>query len=504
MREDLRGSLPVIKEELVGEYLANNPELFSEFTRMLDTTGVMGLLNAYGIYTVFAPTNEAIAAYYATLTDEDGFPVVSMNQLSLKDIKEFCYNHIVKGDTIKTKTFKEGALGSQSMSERYITVSFQMDSILINGSSLIVARDIERHNGLIHVIKNCLAPAHIKIGECFEADYENFSIYVDALRETGLYKTMVTAPIEDESYDYTLGWAPNTKDEYNPEGKPTSRKFGYTILAVSDDDLEMCRYPITDPANGIDLTDGIDNLKELEALAKYYYSRAYDNDADTITDKKNPKHYLNRFMAYHCFDRILLSSRFVKDLYTPHHFPIYVMREYIETMLENSIVEVLLDKPGKILPSVMLSDPNHVYGVFNFDDPVQGAMLTDVRDLPEGGSLNGYYHGITKPIMFSPKLSSSLSSKRLRIDGATFFPELTTNNLRGSNPTGQVDKYPRAWVKPLPIPGCRMWVPVYIGKIIKEICTWLENSIISLLLLLPFLQVHMRFVLVSNQRIIVV
>jgi len=52
LREDLTGTLPVIKEELVGDYLTNNPKLFSEFTRMLDTTGVIGLLKAYGKYTV--------------------------------------------------------------------------------------------------------------------------------------------------------------------------------------------------------------------------------------------------------------------------------------------------------------------------------------------------------------------------------------------------------------------------------------------------------------------
>lgn len=428
---------PVIKGELVGEYLDKNPKLFSEFTRMLDTTGVMGLLKAYGVYTVFAPTNDAIKDYYKTLKDANGeYTITSMNQLSLAEIKEFCYNHIIKGDTLKTKTFKEGALGSQSMSERFVTISFADTAIIVNGESPIVSRDIERHNGIIHVLRKALSPAHIKIGEVFEADSARFSIYIDALKVTGLYKIMNVAKIEDENYNYKDGDAPVKDDTYNPESKPTSRKFGYTILAVSDADLANYITPGS--------PNGVRSLADLEKLAKYYYSSAYNNDADGITDRTNRKNYLNRFMSYHCLNRIVLSNRFIKDLFTPHHFPQYAMRDYIETMLDNTILETLLDKQGSVIGS-LVSDPRTEFGIFNFDDPIQGAMLTDVKDMPRGGSLNGYYHGITKPIMYNKTLSNALSSKRLRIDAISFLPELTTNNMRGSNPTAAQDKFPRAW-----------------------------------------------------------
>jgi len=437
-REDLTGTLPVIEEELVGEYLSNNPALFSEFSRMLDTTGVMGLLNAYGMYTVFAPTNEAIQRYYRTLKDENGdYTVTSLNQLPLSQIKDFCYNHIIKGDTLKTKTFKEGALGAQSMSERFLTVSFVDTAIIINGQSPIVMRDIEMHNGIIHVLEEALSPAHIKLGECFEADSARFSIYIDALKATGLYMLMNIARIEDEGYNYKLGAIPKTTDAYNPEIKPVSRKFGYTILAVSDEDLANYITPGS--------PTGVHSLADLDALARYYYSREYNNDATAITDKTDRKNYLNRFMSYHCFDRIILSSRFIKDLFTPHHFPQFAMRDYIETMLENSIIETLIDKPGVVLSPAMAADPRSAFGVFNYDDPIQGAMLTNIKDLPNGGSMNGYYHGINKPIMYSKTLANALSSKRLRIDGSSFFPELTTNNMRGSNPTASGDKRPRCW-----------------------------------------------------------
>jgi len=316
------------------------------------------------------------------------------------------------------------------MSQRFYTVSFSDSAIIINGSSPIVARDIELHNGIVHVLGEVLSPANANIGEVFEKDSARFGIYVKALKATGLYMLMNKARNEDEGYDYTAGYQPNPVDQtllnFIRESKPTSRKFGFTILAVSDADLANYVTPGS--------PKGVHSLADLEKLARYYYSREFNNDADAITDKTNPKHYLNRFMSYHCFNRILLSSRFVKDLFTPNHFPECPMPEYIETMMENTIVEVLMDKQGKIIGPAMAADPNSAFGVFNYDDPMQGAVLTELKDLPQGGSMNGYYHGITRPIMYNKTISDVFSSKRLRIDVATFFPELTTNNLRGSNP----------------------------------------------------------------------
>jgi len=428
-REDLKGTFPVIKEELIGEYLQNNPATFSLFTTMLDTTGVMGLLKAYGSYTVFAPTNEAIETYLATLEDLDGnHNITSINQLSLKEIKIFCYNHIIKGDTIRTMDMNKGALGSQSMSGRFLSVSFSTDHIYINRTSPILTRDIKRHNGYIHIIGKVIAPARIKLGEVFEGD-SLYSIYGRALAITGLSSIMNLSPAEDESFD------PKADTRYLathtvPEEHPTARKFGYTILAVSDADLAKCKYP-----NIPGLENGIHTPGDLAKLAKYYYAETFHHDADNISDMTDRKNYLNRFMSFHCFDRILLSSRFVKDLFTPHHFAQYPMYEYIETMLENTLIEVVYDKMGKVISPEMMSDPNHIFGVFDLGDPDQGCMFTNDQNKPDGGSLNGYYHGINKPVIYSRKYLGDQTTKRLRLDVASFFPEFANNNMRGNNPT---------------------------------------------------------------------
>ena len=48
--------------EMISEYLKSRSE-FSDFTRIVERAGMMDLLSAYGSYTCFPPTNEAVAAY---------------------------------------------------------------------------------------------------------------------------------------------------------------------------------------------------------------------------------------------------------------------------------------------------------------------------------------------------------------------------------------------------------------------------------------------------------
>jgi len=45
------------------DYLAQKPEQFSEFAKIIDKAGFSSFLNAYGAYTVFAPTNDAVKTF---------------------------------------------------------------------------------------------------------------------------------------------------------------------------------------------------------------------------------------------------------------------------------------------------------------------------------------------------------------------------------------------------------------------------------------------------------
>lgn len=432
--EDLEGNYFTSTEEVIGEYIQNNPEKYSEYYKMLDTTGVVGLLKAYGLYTCFVPTNDAIKEYYASEGKS------SMKDYSIDELKTFCFNHIIKGDTLKSSDFNEGALSSLSMSERFISISYSQTSstIFVNGTSPIVERDIKLHNGFVHVLGKVLTPSKFKIGDKFMED-TRFSIYAKALNMTGIADIMNTTPAEDESFDPDYHqWSlmgHTVTEEY-----PKSRKFGFTIIAPSDSALAAYKECPACP-------DGVKSIADLEKVAKYYYSQVFPGN-EGIADYKSKKNYLNMFMAYHCFDRTLLSSRFIKDYDTPHHFKQYDMWEYIETMLPNSLIEVHLNRQ-------FVTGQAGLGLINSLSDPNKGVMFTRNTDLPNGGALNGYYHEITKPVIFSKEFIADISSKRLRLEGCSFFPEIATNNMRGNNPTavaaqpGKTHAYliPRGYIK---------------------------------------------------------
>ena len=104
-------------QEMLGQYLQNRPVEFSEFVRLLDTTEVMGLMNTYGKYTMFAPNNEAMHAFYVSKgrTSLKGFP--------MDTLKKIVYDHIIKGYKVKTENFINGLLPFLTMSDRYVSTS---------------------------------------------------------------------------------------------------------------------------------------------------------------------------------------------------------------------------------------------------------------------------------------------------------------------------------------------------------------------------------------------
>ena len=89
-------------DEMMGQYFENKPELFSEFSKLLDTTGVMSLLNTYGEYTCFAPGNEAMLDYY----QKHGRS--SINEFPYDSLVKLANDHIIKDFEFVTADFVNG------------------------------------------------------------------------------------------------------------------------------------------------------------------------------------------------------------------------------------------------------------------------------------------------------------------------------------------------------------------------------------------------------------
>lgn len=402
--------------ETLGEFIENRSEDYSEFQKMLDTTNVMGLLKAYGKYSCFLPTNEALQNYYTRIGKS------SMEEMHIDSIQKLVYNHIIKDYILETDQFFDGFLPNLTMSGRYLKVSFQASNTgviyYINAESAIVTKDIEVHNGVIHTIDHVISPTENTLVEAIGSN-DKFSLFFDALIATGLDRQLLL--IEDKDY------AP-TETLLERDGiiqghgiytaVPKTKKYGYTALCESNE---------TYAANGIN------NLDDMAEYAKNVYDPLYPEDAG-ITDITDRKNSLNRFVAYHLIDKKIPSKLFIETwdntgryyetTGATHSVKTVDMFEYLETMCPNTLMEVrTIRTTGE-------------YNVFNMTTSAAAIRLTEDYD---NDAINGVFHEIDGLLHYSQDMERMLTSKRLRMDGASFFPELMNNNLRVG---GSRDQYP--------------------------------------------------------------
>ncbi|HKJ42475.1 MAG TPA: fasciclin domain-containing protein, partial [Sunxiuqinia sp.] len=402
------------KGETIGQYLINHPESFSEFTDLLERTEVIGLLKAYGKYTLFVPNNDAMFQFYKSKGKS------SLDDFPADTLKKIAYDHIIKDFIVTSDDFVDGFLPNLTMSGRNLKISFEGGAngliYKVNTSSTITTKDIEVHNGVIHALDEVLAPTENTLEEAIAGD-SKFSLFYKALMATGLNQKI--APIKDDSYIPPATLDGIEDGSLNGIGGlnriPKERKYGFTALMESDD--TYAGY-------------GINNLDDLKAYAKQVYDQMYPDDAG-VTDVTDPRNSLNRFIAYHLINKKIPSQYFIYKFDNTgsnydtqgetHSVKTVDMFEYIEPMCANTLIEVRT-----------LRQTNE-YNVFNMIPETGDAVrLTDDFD---NDAVNGVYHEIDHILAYTPAVDRMLSSKRLRMDAASFFPEMTNNGARVGHAT---------------------------------------------------------------------
>ncbi len=394
--------------ETIGAYISNpeRPE-YSEFSQLLEISGVMGLLKAYGKYTCFLPDNEAMQLFYQSKGKS------SLSDFTPDTLKKIAYDHIIKDAEVTSDIFADGFLPYLTMNNRYLSIDIDVNegnlTYRVNTTSEIASRNIEVHNGIIHTISKVLSPTENTLVEAI-ANEDKFSLFFEALLATGLYQELEL--IKDESYD------PGSLIEIDGLVRghgivvrvPKEKKYGFTALMES---------------NATYAANSITNLDEMKAYASQVYDQLYPEDASIsdITDRKNS---LNRFVAYHLINKKISSRLFVEKYDNTgrnyettgetHSVKVVDMFEYIETMCPNTLIEVRT-----------LRTTNE-YNLFNMiEESGEAIHLTDDFD---NDAVNGVFHEIDNILAYTPDVDRMLSSKRLRMDAASFFPELTNNNMR--------------------------------------------------------------------------
>ena len=391
--DDVGDSYFTFTGDMVYSYLKKDSTNFSEFVKVINKAKVKGLLNAYGNYTCFAPTNVAMNEYYKSIS-----PSFSFDSLSMEQIVYIAKTHIIPKKYL-TSELTTGAIPTPNMNERYVLINFTTDSlgkyaIMLNNTSRITNRDIEVENGVIQVVNSVLRPSIAQIPDLLTLN-QSASIFHEALFLTGMADSLRL--VEDISYTPILDY-PDISGSGNV-ASPPYRKFGYTIFVETND---------------VFATNGIHSLNDLIQRAKEWYPEESEV-ADKYTDRNNS---LNKFISYHLIEKTIQYNKFVTSF---NAAPNKIHYDFIETML----------------PNTMLKVNDGATGLKINQDVDMGLNGTTILAMDENSvdqsAINGVYHLIDNILVYDDKIEDMFLNTRIRFDVSSIMPELTTNGIRGIN-----------------------------------------------------------------------
>jgi uncharacterized surface protein with fasciclin (FAS1) repeats len=241
----------------ITQYLANNPQKFSLLSKVLTISETASFLKAYGSYTMFAPTDDAIKAYLTTLGK------TNVEDVSAAAWKDFVRFHLL-ADSVPTSRFTDGKLPTLTMYGQYLTTlatnTNGVTQIVVNKQANITQPNISVGNGIIHIVDHVLLPTKLTIAQIIEANPKD-SIFFHALKETTLYDSL----------------------NYAPANNPISERAFLTAIVESNDVFRAA---------------GINNYADLK--------RKYSNTGNP----KLPADSLHLFMDYH----ILYGAKYLADI----------------------------------------------------------------------------------------------------------------------------------------------------------------------------------------------
>jgi len=334
----------------------------------------------------------------------------SLEDFSYDTLKVMAYDHIINGTILNYINFVDGRLPNLTMSDRYISITFTdsgttyVNRTPLKRGSLILRKDVNVHNGVIHILDRVLDPTRDGVSAAISKD-ERFSLFFDALERTGLADSLMKE--KDDTYDPTLytSLITVTKDmnQWYYQEVPKSRKYGYTLLIESNDTYAQ---------------NGITDIASMKLKAAEIYDAVYPEDAG-IKDVTNRRNSLNRFIAYHIIQKQLSYEKFINAYDTNHMLKTVDMYEYIETMCPNTLIEIKKERS------------TNRTNLFNYNRET-GNVIQIVNGSYDFDATNGVFHEIDGLLAYSQDVHNELSTKRLRFDSSSFFPELTNNDMRGS------------------------------------------------------------------------
>lgn len=168
-------------DKMIDEYMAVPENQLSDFLKIVDKADYRGMLHAYGHYTCFTPTNEAVQKYLQTTNK-------TIESLTQQEAAEIVGYHVVN-DTISTADFAEGRLNVPNIMKQYLLTHSLNDptgiSYLVDRSAKITKKDQRQGNGIVHIIDKVLTKPDKNVAQMIDALPDaKFSIMKQLIKDT--------------------------------------------------------------------------------------------------------------------------------------------------------------------------------------------------------------------------------------------------------------------------------------------------------------------------------
>lgn len=418
--------------EMMGEYLDNRPDEYSEFSKIVKrckmkggaTSTLASLLNSYGSITCFAPNNEAMKKYL----DRHGWS--SVEEMTDSAVSVIGRMHVISSSlkrvVYETKNFTS-KLSDQNMYNKTIYIANTASGYFINNMANMVAKDLLVHNGVIHEIDSVLEPSDLQL-DAFLEKYPEYSLFREAVNETSVALRLNTEP-EDRMFTPAESFMDITGG--NSAITPQNRYFYFTCFIETDE---------------VFARRGIHSLDDMKSYARTWFEETYAGeqkilDAGLTTQWDDSLNYFYRFVAYHFVNKLIDKIDF-----TYYNSGVSVgydkFQEYAETLAPNQMLYMAggknCAKSDEYADALQLNPPPEQQPIPGMNENIgwtrnrENGVLLSANETRY--SANGLFHEIEDVLTFK---RADFKKIRFRFDYASLFPEIMSNAMRAKYTNGQ-------------------------------------------------------------------
>jgi uncharacterized surface protein with fasciclin (FAS1) repeats len=331
-------------EQVITQYINSNAE-FSEFGKVLESSGLSSLLSVRGPFTLFLPSNEVMQQYYT----EKG--VTSFTDFADPEFaKKLVFTHLIAA-RISTGDIGLGAIRDTNAMGDYLVTEFDGSEIMVNKNSKIIKRDIVSANGMIHLIDKVIDPVTISVYDLI-ANNDSYKLFTQGMQLTKLKDTLKIITF--------------------PYGKKIARTR-FTVLAVPDTTFN--RY-------------GITTIDQLVAR--------YTSAPDSVSFMNNGFY---RYMEYHCMGGTYFLNNFKLGTFNypilsnDNNISITIDTDYKLNLNKNtgSYTGFVIDQSNNPAKNGTVHTINDLLPVFEPAPTVIVLETTDYFDMKQGDYFDKYY-----------------------------------------------------------------------------------------------------------------